>query len=119
MSCLKGHIFCKACIIENLVLQKQEIKAKLKKEKEEKNIKSTTDKEYTTKLENFIRVEDGITVYTSENLEEDEHERTVKQMIERKNKLPEKEKTLLTKNCFWIPEKTPEEKHKKESQISE
>ncbi len=71
MSCTKGHLFCKSCIIENLVIQKEEIKKnlekwkdfKLKKEIEEKNkIKDELNK----KRDALIMIQDGIEVVDSD-----------------------------------------------------
>jgi hypothetical protein len=38
---------------------------------------------------------------------------------EKKKILPVKEKNELTKNCFWIPEKTPENKNNSSQKIIE
>jgi hypothetical protein len=63
MTCLKGHLFCKACIIENLFMQKQEIKKRIKKQKEELSKIDHLEKinqEKLIEIENFKKLEDGL-----------------------------------------------------------
>jgi nitric oxide synthase-interacting protein len=134
VACLKGHLFCKTCIIENLVLQKNEIKKKLKKwkedsEKREKDLKDKHEKERNKILfDNLKRNEDGIEEVeddkTTENLiavsdDKIEKFKMVEDLKEKKNYIPVREKAELVKNCFWIPEQTPEADNKNSDRPSE
>ncbi len=65
VSCNKGHLFCKSCIVENLLFQKKEIKLKVaewqEKEKlREKEIKENDNLELLKKKEFLKQSEDDI-----------------------------------------------------------
>jgi len=142
MTCLKGHLFCKACIIENLFMQKQEIKKKIKKQKEELSKNNNLDKineEKLNKIENFKKVEDGLgeshELQCEENvkllkllfslikinLRNDEINRfkEILEIRERKKIFSNGEKIEIIKNCFWVPEKTPEIKNNNQKEFFE
>ena len=101
--CLKGHMYCRQCIIENLLFQKKQNKIK-KKEYNEKQ--STIEKINENKEQNEIqkiallkKVEE---LSTKKELDESSKE---KSSIEKKQFVKGE-----TKNCFWIPEQTPSNK---------
>jgi nitric oxide synthase-interacting protein len=45
LACSKGHLFCKSCIIENMVIQKAEIKNRVKEWEEEVKSRQTKSNE--------------------------------------------------------------------------
>jgi nitric oxide synthase-interacting protein len=122
MACSKGHIFCKTCIIENLVMQKEEIKQKIK-EWEEENSKNKGDdlleKEKLRRIEFLKKSEEGILELNSNentisgnflHLEQNDVDniKIIEELGNKRNSLPNKEKAGLTKNCFWLPEAAPQ-----------
>lgn len=70
-TCPKGHLFCKACIIENLLFQKNEIKKRISewksnntnKELEKLNVQS----EIFKKIESLRNAEEGV-INTAEEI---------------------------------------------------
>lgn len=116
MTCSKGHLFCKSCVIENLLIQKQEIKKRVKNWEESLNNKvdESTINDNLKKIDNLKKAEDGIekinsnftveNILTNEQLEkskmfEDLKERKKHETLDIKEKL---------KECFWAPEFRPD-----------
>jgi nitric oxide synthase-interacting protein len=130
MCCPKGHIFCKECILENLLIQKKEIKKTIQLWTENQNKlhieeDKIIEKEKQLKIENLKSIEDGVaqveTEYNIENFLPDEAQREIKIIEEciSKNSVNLKEKSENLENCFWIPEKTPNYNNEKISKPSE
>ncbi|EAR98313.1 ENOS interacting protein, putative (macronuclear) [Tetrahymena thermophila SB210] len=64
LTCKDGHIFCKACIVENLVEQKKEIAVKQEKyqqfvEAEKREQEKKSQQKQLEEIEKFEQVEDG------------------------------------------------------------
>lgn len=118
-SCVKGHVFCKECIIENLLFQKKEIKKRVidwKNKNPKKEIDKITDHSDTMKkIESLKNVEEGIMNTTEEitldhalMADNDIKRFDMIQDFEKKKKVIfNRDKTEMTRNCFWIPEITP------------
>ena len=118
-TCPKGHVFCKACIIENLLFQKKEIQKKLsdwKNKNTARELEKLNDQtENNKKIESLKNVEEGVANLTEDiSLEnalmtENEMKRfeMVKEFQMRKNTIFNRDKNELTRNCFWIPDLTP------------
>jgi nitric oxide synthase-interacting protein len=62
IACSKGHIFCKTCIIENMISQKAEIKRKIKEWEEDmkSRLTQTSHKDIIRKTEQLKEYEDKI-----------------------------------------------------------
>jgi nitric oxide synthase-interacting protein len=122
VACPKGHVFCKTCIIENLFMQKKEIKQKIKHWEEENNKKLNTSQSeiISSKIESLKRFEDDIVenekddkdtykhlpAMVDSELSNDKH-KMIEELKEKRRLLQNKEdKNELTKNCFWLPEKS-------------
>jgi len=119
-TCPKGHLFCKACIIENLLFQKNEIKKRLiewknstgsNKELERMNDQSDIFK----KIENLRTAEEGV-INTAEEITLDYalmpkndilRFEMINEFQKKKNLIFNRDKNELTRNCFWIPDLTP------------
>lgn len=131
MCCCKGHIYCKCCIIENLLSQKKEIKkSKEKWEEEQKLIKQKESNKllaiHNEKVELLKKVEDGVneidTHLIVENTQSDEQmekSQHIEDIRDKRNLIPTREKNEMTKHCFWIPEKTPAVENSSENKLSE
>jgi nitric oxide synthase-interacting protein len=119
LTCNKGHIFCKACIVENLIFQKKEIKKKLvdwKNKAPSKELeKMSAQTENLKKIENLRTAEEGVVNFTEEItldralMSESDIDRfeMIKEFEKKKNLIFNRDKTELTRNCFWIPDLTP------------
>ena len=118
-TCPKGHVFCKACIVENLLFQKKEIQKKLVEWKSNNTNKQLSklneQSELSKKIENLKNVEEGV-INVSDDITLDialMNESDIKrfemiQEFEKKKKLIfNRDKNELTRNCFWIPDLTP------------
>lgn len=120
VSCTQGHIFCRSCIIENLVHQKEEIKQKHEKEEKqllilEKRNQEKNDLEMLKKQQQLKELIDGVLTKSNEkNIEEIIEDSDVVNKIKIYKELSEKQKEFkiytreekMTK-CFWVPENTP------------
>ena len=118
-TCPKGHLFCKACIIENLLFQKNEIKKRISewksnntnKELEKLNVQS----EIFKKIESLRNAEEGV-INTAEEISLDyalmpkndiQRFEMISEFQKKKNMIFNRDKNELTRNCFWIPDLTP------------
>ncbi len=120
MCCPKGHLFCKECIIGNLLVQKKEIKKRIKTwQNQQKKLSLEEDsklrKEKQIKMDSLKAIEDNIAkVDTETNIENflpDDtilQMKTIEEVAESKNKIKLIEKSEMIENCFWLPERTPE-----------
>lgn len=119
LSCDKGHIFCKSCIIENLLFQKREIKKKVAEWKSKgpnKELQKLSDQtDDMKKIVNLKSVEEGVVNLNEEIsldhalMSESDLKRfeMIKDFEKKKNTIFNRDKTELTRNCFWIPDLTP------------
>ncbi|GER27202.1 nitric oxide synthase-interacting protein [Striga asiatica] len=112
MSCLKGHVFCKECILECLLAQKKDIQrkqaahtAQLKQEKEEEEERLMLQK--ARELEAFDQQNHGaIPKYNDKG-----HNSTDKNEFHGANSVKTtsyEEEALRTMKAFWLPSATPE-----------
>ena len=118
-TCPRGHLFCKSCIVENLLFQKKEIKKRISEWKNNttnKELEKMNDQSETLKrIEDLKTVEEGVINTTEEiSLEyalmaESDIKRfeMINEFNKKKNMIYKKDKGELTRNCFWIPDMTP------------
>jgi nitric oxide synthase-interacting protein len=119
MCCCKGHLFCKSCVIENLLAQKKEFK-RSKERWEEDQVKKKVEEQnkliaiHNLKIESLKKVEDGVNELETDAMVENtrsdesiEKSRQIQDICDHKNLIPTREKTEMIKHCFWLPEKTP------------
>lgn len=112
-------MFCKECIVENLLFQKKEIKKKLTEWKAKyptKDLEKLTDHSETLKkIESLKNVEEGIMNSTDEIsldhalMAENDIKRfeMINDFEKKKKVIFNRDKNEMTRNCFWIPEITP------------
>jgi hypothetical protein len=105
--------------VENLLFQKKEIKKKLTEWKTKyptKELEKLTDHSETLKkIESLKNVEEGIMNTTDEItldhalMAENDIKRfeMIKDFEKKKKVIFNRDKTEMTRNCFWIPEITP------------
>jgi hypothetical protein len=116
MTCSKGHLFCKSCVIENLLNQKREIKKRIKIWEEGLNKKSeaASVKDNLKKIDYLKKAEDGIekidSNFTVENIQTDEQLQKSKMFEDYKDRKKNEQLDIneKLKECFWAPEFTPE-----------
>ena len=96
--CLKGHMFCKECIIENLLFQKKQNKKKIKEyEENNKDLKLMKEKEEEEKkIKQIKKIEENYNENINEKKEKNNKTIKTKRFIENE-----------INHCFWIPETTP------------
>ena len=95
--CLKGHMFCKECILENLLFQKKQIKKKMQEyENNNKDLNLIKQKEEEEKkIEKIKMIEEN---YDNTNKKNEKNDETIKTKRFMENEI---------NHCFWIPETTP------------
>lgn len=118
-SCPKGHIFCKACLVENLIFQKKEIKKKVsewKSKNPNKELEKLTDQSETyKKIESLRSFEEGVINSTDEVsldhalMPENDIKRfeMIQEFEKKKKVIFNRDKNEMTRHCFWIPDLTP------------
>ncbi|KAK1368483.1 E3 ubiquitin-protein ligase CSU1 [Heracleum sosnowskyi] len=118
MSCQKGHIFCKECILECLVAQKKDIQRKTaahamqqKQDKEDEEEKLALQK--ARELDAFDQQNHGaLPQYSDKNYNRDKNgfhgANSVKATLY-------EEEALRTMKAFWLPSATPEAPSKVEA----
>ncbi|CAI2371699.1 unnamed protein product [Moneuplotes crassus] len=121
--CEKGHLFCKECVITNLIQQKKDKEKEIEIwERQEQAKRLLAEKEeqdkFVKKVEQFERKE---TLPSGSKIDLQEHEFEVKGIVKEEEKerilaikkLQEKqlqpdEKKDWIKTSFWVPEMTPQ-----------
>ncbi|KAL8032734.1 hypothetical protein ABFX02_13G115300 [Erythranthe guttata] len=111
MSCLKGHVFCKECILECLLAQKKDIhrkqaahSAQQKQEKEEEEEKLTLQK--ARELDAFDQQNhSAVPQYTGKNYNRDKNGFQGANSVKATSY---EEEALRTMKAFWLPSATPE-----------
>jgi nitric oxide synthase-interacting protein len=111
MSCQKGHVFCKECILQCLLAQKKDIQRKLaahatqqKHEKEDEEEKLVLQK--AKELDAFDRQNHGaLPEYSDKNLSRDKNEFHGANSVKTTSYEAE---ALRTMKAFWLPSATPE-----------
>lgn len=106
VTCPKGHVYCKECVVENLLHQKQRnrkvIETYVREQREALTNKSKESviKENESKRGLLKKVED------SEKTSNDE---TATAVPKREDAVMERKQFVKakTESCFWIPEQTP------------
>ncbi|KAH6826728.1 phosphoinositide binding protein [Perilla frutescens var. hirtella] len=115
MSCVKGHIFCKECILECLLAQKKDIQRNLaahaaqqKQEKEEEEEKLTLEK--ARELDAFDQQNHGaVPQYNDKNYNRDKNGFHGANSVKATSY---EEEALRTMKAFWLPSATPEAPNK-------
>ncbi|KAB1199482.1 hypothetical protein CJ030_MR0G022775 [Morella rubra] len=111
LSCLKGHVFCKECILECLLSQKKDIQRRLaahaaqqKQEKEEQEEKLMLQK--ARELDAFDQQNHGaVPQYNDRNLCQDKNGFHGANSVKVTSY---EEEALRTMKAFWLPSATPE-----------
>lgn len=118
MSCLKGHVFCKECVLECLLAQKKDIQRKLaahsaqqKHEKEEEEEKLMLQK--ARELDAFDQQNHGaVPQYNDKNYSRDKNGFHGANSVKATSY---EEEALRTMKAFWLPSATPEAANKVDS----
>lgn len=118
MTCPKGHVFCKECILECLLSQKKDIKRKLaahavqqKQEKEEEEEKLMSQK--ARELDAFDQQNHGaVPQYSDRNQSRDKNGFHGANSVKVTSY---EEEALRTMKAFWLPSATPEASAKVEA----
>ena len=112
VTCPKGHVYCKECVIENLLYQKQRNKKIISTYKQQQQeaftnkSKESVIKEKDNKQCMLKKVEDNEkTVCEITVCKGDDKVMQGKQFVKAK-----------TESCFWIPEQTPTDLKEKKGQ---
>ncbi|KAJ8761607.1 hypothetical protein K2173_004383 [Erythroxylum novogranatense] len=111
MSCGRGHVFCKECILECLLAQKKDIQRKLvayenhkQQEKEEEQEKEMLQK--ARELDAFDQQNHGaVPQYSDRNLSRDKNGFHGANSVKATSY---EEEALRTMKAFWLPSATPE-----------
>ncbi|CAK86095.1 unnamed protein product (macronuclear) [Paramecium tetraurelia] len=132
LTCEKGHLFCRECIIQNMVKQKQENEKLIaaynqKKQQQEHKQQQQDEAQQKEKEQNFekldyqndvierrqfkSKVEEKLQGYI--NLEAEQKKKVLEKMqLKGKEMLTMSKKDLTCKN-FWVPESQPEQQEEK------
>eukprot|EP00164_Ancoracysta_twista_P007170 GFYU01010143.1.p1 GENE.GFYU01010143.1~~GFYU01010143.1.p1 ORF type:complete len:292 (-),score=69.24 GFYU01010143.1:75-950(-) len=107
VTCLKGHLFCKECVFENLMAQKQEINRRERKyeiymkEKKAEEDEARAEQQ-RQQLEDFERTDLGVLpVRKPEDAKKDDEKE------KDKDKDKDKEESVIA-TSFWVPSNTPQ-----------
>lgn len=118
--CPKGHIYCKECILENLLFQKKKNKKNISEWNEANKINDQEAKanDCLIKMAQLIQIEESC------NSNQPSSIMKKKPSITTTTHTPiftniKKEDIKKTSNCFWLPEQTPSNKDNKKTKPKE